>query len=38
MNGNAQPRADFLQAPRGIDLQLARLDDAGPGDQEKRLV
>jgi hypothetical protein len=35
---NAQSRADFLQLSRDVDLQLFRLDDARPGNEEQRPV
>src|SRR5437879_3170780 len=35
---NAERPADLLEAPGGVDLQLARLDDAGTRDEKKRLV
>ena len=38
MNGIAEPGADLLQSSGDVDLQVARLDDAGAGDQEQRLV
>jgi hypothetical protein len=34
----AEARSDFLQLPGGIERHVARLDDARPGDQEKRSV
>ena len=38
MNGMRKRRADFLQLSRDVDLQLLRLDDARPGNEEQRPV
>ena len=38
MNGIAQRRADGLELARDVHLQLPRLDDARPRDQEQRAI